>query len=202
MWDNAGVKLDALDQAILHHLQEDGTLAYRELAKRCGSSEPTIRRRVTRLRRNDVMRIVAVADPFKQGYPVVAIINMQIDQRQMRTVKAALSEMKELRFVGVTVGAFDVVTEAWFQSSEEMLRFTSEILARVPGIIRVEPLQIHEMVTYAYDWGKPHDRSPRREPPQPGARRDLTARSTRGVARAPEGSGRSQAARLRRRPGA
>lgn len=103
------------------------------------------------------MRIVAVVDPFKQGYPVVAIINMQIDQRQMRTVKDALARMEQLRFVGVTVGSFDVVAEAWFRGSEEMLTFTSEILAQVPGIIRVEPLQIHEMVTYAYDWGKQRD---------------------------------------------
>jgi Lrp/AsnC family transcriptional regulator for asnA, asnC and gidA len=148
------LKLDALDQAIINHLQEDGTLTYREIAKRCKSSEPTIRRRVFRLQRNDVMRIVAVVDPFKRGYPVVAIINMQIDQRQMRSVKTILAGMKELRFVGVTVGAFDVVAEAWFQSSEEMLRFTSDTLSQVTGVIRVEPLQIHEMVTYAYDWGK------------------------------------------------
>ena len=39
-------------------------------------------------------------------------------------------------------------------ASEEMLAFTSEVLAQVPGILRVEPLQIHEMVTYADDWGK------------------------------------------------
>ena len=93
-------------------------------------------------------------DPFKQGYPVVAIINMKVDQREMRAVKSALAEMRELRFVGVTVGTFDMVAEAWFRSADEMLSFTSEVLAQIPGILRVEPLQIHEMVTYAYDWGK------------------------------------------------
>jgi Lrp/AsnC family transcriptional regulator for asnA, asnC and gidA len=170
------LKLDALDHDIINHLQEDGTLTYREIAKRCKSSEPTIRRRVFRLQRNDVMRIVAVVDPFKRGYPVVAIINMQIDQRQMRSVKAILAGMKELRFVGVTVGAFDVVAEAWFQSSEEMLRFTSDTLSQVTGVIRVEPLQIHEMVTYAYDWGKFRQPSPVYDTLQPPSHSE-----TRGV---------------------
>lgn len=148
------VKLDDLDRAIIRQLQEDGTTPYRRLATLCDSSEPTVRRRISRLRKDDVLRVVAVVDPFKQGYAVVAIIHMKIDQREMRSVKAALANMPELRFVGVTVGAFDMVAEAWFQSTEEMLVFTTEKLTEVPGIVRAEPLQILEMVTYAYDWGK------------------------------------------------
>ncbi len=149
------VSLDLLDQRIIRELQEDGWTSLRELARRCHSSEATIRRRILRLRKSDTMRVVAVVDPFKQGYPLVTLINMKIEQRQMRAVKEALAAMKELRFVGVTVGAYDMVAEAWFQSTEEMLKFTTETLARVPGILRAEPLQILEMVTYAYDWGKP-----------------------------------------------
>ena len=148
------VKLDDLDRAIIRQLQEDGTTPYRRLAMLCDSSEPTVRRRISRLRKEDVLRVVAVVDPFKQGYAIVAIIHMKIDQREMRSVKAALANMPELRFVGVTVGAFDMVAEAWFQSTEEMLVFTTEKLTKVPGIVRAEPLQILEMVTYAYDWGK------------------------------------------------
>jgi Lrp/AsnC family transcriptional regulator for asnA, asnC and gidA len=176
-------RLDALDATIIQMLQEDGTLSYRRLAAACNCSEATIRRRIRVLRENDVVRIVAVVDPFKQGYPVVAIINMQIDQRQMRLVKESLARMEQLRFVGVTVGAFDVVAEAWFKSSEEMLRFTSDVLAQVPGVIRVEPLQIHEMVTYAYDWGK----STRRDTERDG--RVLAGTGTATVVRRRAGTG-------------
>jgi len=149
-----GTQLDALDREILRLLQEDATVSPRDLAGMCHSSEATVRRRIARLRHNDVMRIVAVADPFKQGYSVVAIINMKIDQRKIHDIKTALARMKELRFVGVTVGGYDMVAEAWFKSTAEMLTFTTDALARVPGILRTEPLQILEMVTYTYDWGK------------------------------------------------
>jgi Lrp/AsnC family transcriptional regulator for asnA, asnC and gidA len=151
--DGDTMKLDSLDHAIMDALQEDATISYRKLASRCHSSEPTIRRRIVRLRKNDVMRIVAVVDPFKQGFPTVTILNMKIDQRKMREVKSALAKMKELRFLGVTVGAYDMIAEAWFHSTNEILPFIEKI-AQLPGILRAEPLQILEMVTYAYDWGK------------------------------------------------
>lgn len=164
-------KLDALDETIIEHLRDDGTIPHRKLARLCGSSEPTVRRRIARLRRDDVIKIVAVADPFKQGYPVVAILNMQIDQTKADEVKAAVSKMKELRFVGITLGNFDVVAEAWFRSVKEMLHFTSNVLTRVPGVARVEPLQIYELVTYAYDWGKAHSGQARPNLPVVGSRR-------------------------------
>lgn len=148
------LKLDELHYAIINELREDATIPVSKLATRVHSSGATVRRRITRLRRNDIIRIVAVADPFKLGYSVVAIFMMKIDQSRMRQVNAALKKMKELRFVGVTVGGYDMVGEAWFRSTDEMLIFTTEVLARTPGVSRVETLQILEMITYTYDWGK------------------------------------------------
>lgn len=57
------------------------------------------------------------------------------------------------------------MAEAWFHSTDEMLTFVTEVLARVLGIVRTELLQILEMATYAYDWGKRRDRVA--EPPDP-----------------------------------
>ena len=62
-------QLDRLDHAIIRALQSDARISLRALAARCQSSEPTIRRRIANLRRDDIMRLVAVVDPFKQGYP-------------------------------------------------------------------------------------------------------------------------------------
>jgi DNA-binding Lrp family transcriptional regulator len=148
------MQLDKLDQLIVAVLQEDARILNRTLASRVHSSEATVRRRISRLSKSHLMRIVAVVDPLKQGYPVVGVFNMKIDQGRMREVKNALKEMKTLRFLGITIGAYDMVAEGWFQSTEEMFAFTTETLARIPGILRVEPLQILEMVTYVYDWGK------------------------------------------------
>lgn len=148
------LRLDNLHQAIIEVLQEDATIPVKDLAKRVHSSVATVSRRITRLKHSDMMRIVAVANPFKLGFSVVAIFLLKIDQSRMRKVNVLLGKMKELRFVGVTIGGYDMVGEAWFRSTDDMLTFTTDVLARVPGISRVETLQILEMITYTYDWGK------------------------------------------------
>jgi Lrp/AsnC family transcriptional regulator for asnA, asnC and gidA len=62
------------------------------------------------------MRIVAVADPFKLGFEIMAIIGVQTQKSAMHAVEDLLAAMDEVRFLGVTLGAYDLMLEAWFRS--------------------------------------------------------------------------------------
>src|SRR5579862_4484580 len=108
------IKLDELDFKITTVLQENARITNAEVAKLVGSTEPTVRRRIDRLIENDVIKIVAVATPFHLGYNVIAIFGLQIDHSRLDSVEAALAEMPEIRFAGVTLGSYDIVAEAWF----------------------------------------------------------------------------------------
>ena len=147
--------LDELDRRIIAVLQENARLTNAEVAQQVGSSEPTVRRRVERLLREDVIKIVAVAEPFPLGFHVVAILGLQIDHRHLGEIERALSAMPEVRFAGVTLGSYDVVAEAWFHNNEELLAFLHGRLGEIAGIQRVESLQVVKMVKYTYDWGAP-----------------------------------------------
>ena len=147
------ILLDPLDHKIIAVLQENARLTNLEVAAQVGSSEPTVRRRVDRLLHNQVIRIVAVAPPFSLGYHVVAILGIQIDHSHLDEIQAALLAMPEIRFAGVTLGSYDVVTEVRFHSNGELLAFLHERLSKIPGIQRIESLQVVKMVKYAYDWG-------------------------------------------------
>jgi Lrp/AsnC family transcriptional regulator, regulator for asnA, asnC and gidA len=146
------VKLDDLDYQIIEILQENARLTNADVAERVGSSEPTVRRRIERLLQNKLIRIVAVAAPFDLGYSVVAILNIQIDHSQLDKIEEALLAMPEIRFAGVTFGSYDIVVEAWFQNNNELLAFLHDKLS-IPGIQRVESLQVAKMIKYSYDWG-------------------------------------------------
>ena len=146
--------LDELDRRIVAVLQENARLTNAEIAAQVGSSEPTVRRRVERLLREQVIKIVAVAAPFQLGYQVVAILGIQIDHQHLTQIEEALSAMSEIRFAGVTLGGYDVVAEAWFHSNEELLAFLHERLSKIVGIQRIESLQVVKMVKYTYDWSK------------------------------------------------
>ena len=143
----------ALDHKIIAALQEDARQTNAALAALVGSSEPTVRRRVDRLLASQVIKIVAVAPPFQLGYDVVAILGIQIDHRHLDEISDALLALPEIRFAGVTLGSYDVVVEAWFHSTGELLAFLHERLSKIVGIQRVESLQVAKMIKYAYDWG-------------------------------------------------
>jgi len=144
--------LDTLDHQIIAILQENARLTNAEVAAQIGSSEPTVRRRVDRLLRQGVIKIVAVAPPFQLGYNIIAILGIQIDHSDLAQIQDALLAMPEIRFAGVTLGSYDVVAEAWFHSNEDLLAFLHERLSPIPGIQRIESLQVAKMIKYTYDW--------------------------------------------------
>jgi Lrp/AsnC family transcriptional regulator for asnA, asnC and gidA len=148
-------KIDRIDQQIVELLQEDGYLNNVAIADRLGVSEATVRRRRARLHENDVVRVVAVANPFKLGFEVMAIIGVQTTKNGLSHVEQALTEMSEVRFLGVTLGTYDLILEAWFKSNDELLEFVTETLAGIDGITRTESFQIMRLSKYTYDWGKP-----------------------------------------------
>jgi Lrp/AsnC family transcriptional regulator for asnA, asnC and gidA len=145
--------LDPLDRKIIAVLQENARLTNAEVGAIVGSSEPTVRRRVDQLLQSQIIKIVAVATPFQLGYHVVAILGIQIDHSHLDEIQAALLEMSEIRFAGITLGSYDVMVEAWFHSNADLLAFLHERLSPIPGIQRIESLQVAKMIKYTYDWG-------------------------------------------------
>jgi len=76
--------LDETDRAIIHLLQHDGRMPYREIARQLGVAEGTVRLRASRLMRSGALTIVAIADPFRLGYRVLAftLLNVIPDRQQ------------------------------------------------------------------------------------------------------------------------
>ena len=148
-------KIDAIDHRIVELLQNDGTLTNVALADLLDVSEATVRRRRARLEEEDVIRVVAVADPFKLGFAIMAIIGVQTQRSRLADVESALKRMPQVRFLGVTLGAYDLMLEAWFRTNDDLLAFVTETLAQIEGITRTESFQIMRLSKYTYDWGTP-----------------------------------------------
>jgi Lrp/AsnC family transcriptional regulator for asnA, asnC and gidA len=148
--------IDELDRRIVEIMQENGAANNTEIARRLGTSEATVRRRRARLEAEDVIRVVAVADPFKLGFTVIAIIGIQVEKTKLHEVELRLIAMPEVRFLGVTLGGYDLMLEAWFRSNDLLLHFVTVTLADVPGVQRTGSFQIMRLSKYTYDWGQPN----------------------------------------------
>lgn len=148
-------KIDIIDKKIIELLQEDGTLTNTAISSALNISEATVRRRRAILQQEDVFRVVAVVNPFKLNFNVMAIIGIQVEKSRLREVELALINMRQVRFLGITLGSYDMLLEAWFQSNDELLHFVTVTLAEVEGIQRTESFQIMRLSKYTYDWGTP-----------------------------------------------
>ncbi len=151
---NDHLHLDKLDQELLDLLLTDPDMTNKELASKLNASESTTRRRRQSLIDKGYIRYSIVSDPFRLGYTIMALIGLQIDMGQLESIEVALGQLSQLRFVGLTIGRYDVLTEAWFKSNQEMLSFVTNVLGRIPGIQRSETLQVLKLVKYGYDWGQ------------------------------------------------
>jgi len=147
-------RIDSLDRKIVGLLQEDARLTNEQVAARVGSTEPTIRRRLKRLLDAGLIRIVAVVSPFDLGYRIVALLGIQLDQSRLARIGSAVVSFPEVRFAGVTGGNYDILAEVWFESTEQLVSFISDRVKKIPGVERVESIQVLKLLKYAYDWGK------------------------------------------------
>ena len=148
-------KIDSLDKRLVEILQDNARLTNSDLARQVGVSEATVRRRINKLLENEVIQIKAVADPFKLGYAMIVIVGLWVEKAYLREAEKCVCALPEARFVGVTMGSYDLILEAWFRSREEMVCFMTETLAAVPGIGRSDSFQVIRLSKYTYDWGRP-----------------------------------------------
>ena len=109
---------------------------------------------IDKLLEKDVIRIRAVADPFKLGYAVIVIIGLWVEKQYLHQAEEYVCALPEARFVGVTMGSYDIMLEAWFRSRDEMVHFMTDTLASVPGIGRSDSFQVIRLSKYTYDWGR------------------------------------------------
>jgi Lrp/AsnC family transcriptional regulator, regulator for asnA, asnC and gidA len=144
--------IDATDRRIVELLQESGRQSNSALARRLGLSEGTVRRRIDWLLSEGVLQISAVLNPLKFDYPIVAIIGIHAEPNRIEDVGRSLQAFGEFRFIGLTTGAYDFVTEAWFHSLEGLREFLTQRLHKVEGVTSVDVAHVLDMIRYAYDW--------------------------------------------------
>ncbi|MFV2044766.1 MAG: Lrp/AsnC family transcriptional regulator [Anaerolineales bacterium] len=134
--------LDLVDYEVISVLHRDGRCPAVKIAKEIGVSEATVRRRVEKLVEEGVIRIAAVSDPHKLGFPLVIYGNAKIDHGNLNEAAETLAEFKEVRFVAITAGRHTLTFEAWFGTNEHLLEFLTERLDAIEGISDVEVSQL------------------------------------------------------------
>ena len=145
-----GEALDALDRAIVDHLQEDGRRAYSQIAQDLGVPEATVRFRARRLIRDGVLTIQATPNPFRLGYEVLALVELSTTPGARKHVIEALSSWPEVVYLSSCTGRVDLIAQVVCRNHHDLYDLLSERLAALDGVTGSETLMELEVHKYAY----------------------------------------------------
>jgi Lrp/AsnC family transcriptional regulator for asnA, asnC and gidA len=148
----ADVPIDAVDKLIIEQLQQDGRRPYTDVANAVGLSEAAVRQRVKTLIGSGVMQIVAVADPLRVGFHIMALVALRIEGDLMSTAEA-LAAIPEIIYVVVSAGSFDILIELVCADHDHLLKLLNESIRTIPGVTRTETFTYLRVVKETYSYG-------------------------------------------------
>ncbi len=139
-------QIDDLDAKIITILRPDGRRSNVEIARRLGVAEGTVRKRIDRLVREQVIQIGAWADPLKVGYPNYINMELQVRLRDIEAIADQLATLPEIFFLGFCTGRSDIFAGGCFRSNDHFHEFMTKHLARIPGIQGISTSSITKIV--------------------------------------------------------
>ncbi|WP_445330466.1 Lrp/AsnC family transcriptional regulator [Streptomyces sp. GSL17-111] len=144
--------IDAVSLAIIEQLQEDGRRPYAAIGKAVGLSEAAVRQRVQKLQDQGVMQIVAVTDPLTVGLLRQAMVGINVEG-DLEPVAEALAELKEVDYVVMTAGSFDLLVEIVCEDDEHLLEMINKRIRTLPGVRSTESFVYLKLRKQTYTWG-------------------------------------------------
>jgi len=133
-------KLDSIDRAILTELQREGRLSNLELAQRIHLSPSACLRRVKALEDSGVIsQYVALVNPRAVGRHGVSftIINLEsMNTPQLEAFERAVRDQLEVLDCYYVAGSNDYLIRFTYRDAEDLERFHSDVLMRLPGVAR------------------------------------------------------------------
>ena len=125
---------DKIDEQLARLLAQDGRQNSETLAKQLNLSSATVRRRLRKLIRDELVHIVGVVDPAKFGFPVAVVITLDVAHDKLESAMETLAKRPEVRLVSATTGRFDIIILARFRSNNGLSEFMTKVLAQLEGV--------------------------------------------------------------------
>lgn len=132
------LQTDDLDESILRLLRDDGRVSNREVARRLGISEGTVRHRLKRLEDARAIRIGAVVDPASLGMDATANVMVTIDPTRVPNALEVFSMLPGVDYVAAITGRFNVFVSIVAPDLAELRALVSDSIERFKGVRAVE----------------------------------------------------------------
>ncbi|MEO0987523.1 MAG: AsnC family transcriptional regulator [Cyanobacteria bacterium J06639_14] len=144
--DIKGYEIDQLDLKIIELLQQNGRIAYSDIARSISSPEATIRYRVKRLLDEDIISISAFINTGKVKHENVAYLELEVEPAFLDTSLNQLMEMETISYIASVTGEFNLMLEYIYKDNQDLLTFLNSLKCN-PEVKRLNSrtiLKIHK----------------------------------------------------------
>ena len=129
---------DQTDWKIISILKES-YVPNNTIARRLGVSEGTVRARLKRLKEAGILQIRALINPDVLENQQLVIVAIRVAESKLLERKAEeLSRLPNVLSVSIASGRYDLITEVLLDSNRCLVRFLTEELSTIEGILASE----------------------------------------------------------------
>lgn len=128
-------------------------MSTRDLARALKVAEGTIRSRIRRLDENHVMKVTAVTDVEATGNDLFFMLWIKVEGRPVRDVGLDIAALPQVSSVSIVSGVYDLVAAMIARDREELLEITTQSLAAIEGIQRIDSALFLDVLVYKSEWG-------------------------------------------------
>jgi Lrp/AsnC family transcriptional regulator, regulator for asnA, asnC and gidA len=119
-------QLDETDEALLGLLQADSRATYASMAAVVGLSPAAVRKRVTRLFEQQIVRGVVVVNPLEVGVKVAALAGIR-HRGALGSLEEVIQAKAEVMWAAITSGRYDMMIELGCSSIEELIDCVNDL---------------------------------------------------------------------------
>ena len=131
--------LDATDRQIIAELSGDGRLAFSVIGEKLGMSESQIRKRVTNLLNDRVIRIAAIANPRSLGFETQVWVAIRCQPgHSIEALAETLTKIPSITYVIASAGRFDIFAEAVCRNTQDVMRLIDAQIRTLTGVQSAE----------------------------------------------------------------
>ncbi|MFN3741470.1 MAG: Lrp/AsnC family transcriptional regulator [Anaerolineales bacterium] len=149
--------MDAIDVKIINLLLEDGRMPAAEIARRVGEgvSERVVRYRIQRLIDQGIIKVTAIVRPQAFGYTTFADVWLEVESDHIMEVARTLATYPNVTYVASAIGETDVSIQIVARSTDEIYRFVTEVVRRIPGVRKSTTSIVPLVLKDVYEWRVP-----------------------------------------------
>jgi DNA-binding Lrp family transcriptional regulator len=135
---NTVLNIDKIDREIIEALHFDGRCGLSSIASQLGLSVSYVSKRLSRLLKEQAIRICAAVDQNKIGFHASAFILVHADHDHIENICQKFLDFTEIKTIITLVNGYEILISAVTKDSESLYDLVNNEIAAIPGVIDTE----------------------------------------------------------------